>query len=236
MNAKSTQKAGGITRKAERNIIVGNLTQLRRALNLSGVTKNKKTGQLIHSARVPLLKYHDIRTSCDVDLSIATLNGVMATQLVLTACRSHHALRPLIMCTKRLLREAEINDVVSGGVGSYGVFALSLTFIKGRIRHELLAGNTECKGLTDYGNMFRDMLLFYSATPPYFEVNPSDPPPIAAGGRLAGHSTAPLAHPSRSEKLRLGNRNQHGGPKSTLVLCDPQVRQSAFAHGCVPTW
>lgn len=74
---------------------------------------------LIPSARVPLLKYVDVASGLDVDISLGIMDGVLSANLMKKQSESYPAFRPLTLFLKAFMQARGLADVFKGGVSSY---------------------------------------------------------------------------------------------------------------------
>jgi non-canonical poly(A) RNA polymerase PAPD5/7 len=74
---------------------------------------------LIPSARVPLLKYVDVASGLDVDISMGIMDGVLSANLMKKQSESFPAFRPLTLFLKAFMQARGLADVFKGGVSSY---------------------------------------------------------------------------------------------------------------------
>ncbi|KXS18812.1 hypothetical protein M427DRAFT_67441 [Gonapodya prolifera JEL478] len=86
--------------------------------------------QLIHRARVPVLKYVDSATGFDVDVTYGRSDGVSAAQWVRGIVDSDWRVRPLVVAVKLLLHSRDLAEVFSGGLGGYALFCMVLGFLR----------------------------------------------------------------------------------------------------------
>jgi len=89
---------------------------------------------IIAKAKVPILKFVTIHGRLSVDISINQRNGVVASQIVNGFLKDMHgggmALRSLVMITKAFLSQRSMNEVYTGGLGSYSIVCLAVSFLQ----------------------------------------------------------------------------------------------------------
>uniref|UniRef100_A0A1J3H8V1 polynucleotide adenylyltransferase n=1 Tax=Noccaea caerulescens TaxID=107243 RepID=A0A1J3H8V1_NOCCA len=103
------------------------LRALSRALSQRGIAKNIL---VIAKARVPIIKFVEKKSSISFDLSFDMENGPKAAEFIQDAVLRLPPLRPLCMILKVFLQQRELNEVYSGGIGSYALLAMLISFLK----------------------------------------------------------------------------------------------------------
>ncbi|KDQ14046.1 hypothetical protein BOTBODRAFT_33162 [Botryobasidium botryosum FD-172 SS1] len=86
--------------------------------------------RVIANARVPILKFVSSEGRFAIDISLNQINGISAGQIVNNFCCSMPALRPLVLIVKAFLNQNHLNDVFHGGLGSYSVICLVISFLQ----------------------------------------------------------------------------------------------------------
>ncbi|EOA13184.1 hypothetical protein CARUB_v10026211mg [Capsella rubella] len=103
------------------------LRALSRALSQRGIAKNI---QVIAKARVPIIKFVEKKSNIAFDLSFDMDNGPKAAEFIQDAVSKLPPLRPLCLILKVFLQQRELNEVYSGGIGSYALLAMLIAFLK----------------------------------------------------------------------------------------------------------
>ncbi|XP_010520911.1 PREDICTED: non-canonical poly(A) RNA polymerase PAPD5 [Tarenaya hassleriana] len=103
------------------------LRALSKALAQRGIAKNI---QVIGKARVPIIKFVEKKSDIAFDLSFDMDNGPKAAEFIQDAVSRWPPLRPLCLILKVFLQQRELNEVYSGGIGSYALLAMLITFLK----------------------------------------------------------------------------------------------------------
>lgn len=67
-----------------------------------------------------------------VDISINQSNGISAGKIVNSYISALPALKPLVLVIKAFLNQRGMNEVYSGGLGSYSVICLVISFLQVR--------------------------------------------------------------------------------------------------------
>ena len=86
--------------------------------------------QIIRSAKVPLVKLVEKTTKINFDISFNKLDGVKQIKIVESALKSYPEMRYLIVVLKCMLRQRDLHETYHGGVGSFLLFCLVLTFVR----------------------------------------------------------------------------------------------------------
>ncbi|KAK9085266.1 hypothetical protein Sjap_025677 [Stephania japonica] len=97
------------------------LYALSRALSQKGVAKNI---QVIGKARVPIIKFVEKKSGVAFDISFDVENGPKAADFIKDAVRKLPPLRPLCLILKIFLQQRALNEVYSGGIGSYALLTM----------------------------------------------------------------------------------------------------------------
>ncbi|XP_021606696.1 terminal nucleotidyltransferase 4B isoform X2 [Manihot esculenta] len=103
------------------------LQALSRALSQKGIAKKI---QVIAKARVPIVKFIERQSGVSFDISFDVDNGPKAAKFIKDAVSKWPALRPLCLILKLFLQQRELNEVYSGGVGSYALLAMLMAMLK----------------------------------------------------------------------------------------------------------
>ncbi|XP_042483611.1 terminal nucleotidyltransferase 4B [Macadamia integrifolia] len=113
------------------------LKALSRALSQRGIAKKI---QVIGKARVPIIKFVEKRSGISFDISFDVQNGPQAAEFILDAITKIPPLKPLCLILKVFLQQRELNEVYSGGIGSYALLAMLIaqlqTHWRGQVFHD----------------------------------------------------------------------------------------------------
>jgi non-canonical poly(A) RNA polymerase PAPD5/7 len=116
-----------LSRSMEYSDRVTVLHALANTLRRAGVT-DKVT--IIAKAKVPIIKFVTIHGRFAVDVSINQANGVQAGKVINSFLLAMPALRALVLVTKAFLSQRSMNEVFSGGLGSYSIVCLAISFLQ----------------------------------------------------------------------------------------------------------
>lgn len=107
------------------------LHALANTLKRAGIT-SKVT--VISKARVPIVKFVTHFGRLNVDISVNQGNGVKAGKIINGFLRDmrgcEFALRSLIIIAKAFLNQRGMNEVYTGGLGSYSIVCLAISFLQ----------------------------------------------------------------------------------------------------------
>lgn len=85
---------------------------------------------IIAKAKVPIIKFITRHGRFSVDMSINQMNGVKAGKMVKRFLDHIPALRALVLITKSFLSQRSMNEVFTGGLGSYSIVCLAISFLQ----------------------------------------------------------------------------------------------------------
>ncbi|MCL7036102.1 hypothetical protein MKW94_027898 [Papaver nudicaule] len=97
------------------------LNALSKALSQRGIAKKI---QVIAKARVPIIKFIERESGVSFDISFDVENGPKAAEFIKDAITKMPPLRPLCLILKVFLQQRELNEVYSGGIGSYTLLSM----------------------------------------------------------------------------------------------------------------
>ncbi|KAH7851322.1 hypothetical protein Vadar_009801 [Vaccinium darrowii] len=103
------------------------LQALARALSQRGVAKKI---QVIAKARVPIIKFVEKRSGVAFDISFDLENGPKAAEFIEDAVSKWPPLRPLCLILKVFLQQRELNEVYTGGIGSYALLTMLMAMLR----------------------------------------------------------------------------------------------------------
>lgn len=103
------------------------LKALAQALEARHLVRNM---QLVLSARVPIIKFEMIDSGLAFDVSWEVPSGPQGAQVVKQLLEEWPALKPLALVLKVFLTQRELNEVYTGGVGSYTLIIMIVSFLQ----------------------------------------------------------------------------------------------------------
>ncbi|TKY84949.1 hypothetical protein EX895_006029 [Sporisorium graminicola] len=86
--------------------------------------------QVIAKAKVPIIKFVTTYARLKVDISLNHTNGLTTASYVNSWLRKWPHIRPLILVVKYLLMQRGMSEVFSGGLGSYSVIIMVISFLQ----------------------------------------------------------------------------------------------------------
>ena len=86
--------------------------------------------QCIDNAKVPIVKCVDAKSGISVDVSFDVSNGPANVGLIKEYLRRYPALRPLVLVLKCFLLQRKLNEVFSGGIGSYCLILVVMSHLQ----------------------------------------------------------------------------------------------------------
>ena len=86
--------------------------------------------QCIDNAKVPIVKCVDSNSGISVDVSFDVSNGPENVALIQDYLRRYPALRPLVLVLKCFLLQRKLNEVFSGGIGSYCLILVVMSHLQ----------------------------------------------------------------------------------------------------------
>jgi non-canonical poly(A) RNA polymerase PAPD5/7 len=121
----------------------------------------KKSIKFIDTALIPLIKIHatDEYNNMQMDISLQDGKhyGIKCVDLVKRFMTEYEALEPLLFVLKNLLKNANLNDPYTGGLSSYGLILMVVSYLQSQIE-----SNKSIK-ITDgnLGRLFMEFLCYY---------------------------------------------------------------------------
>ena len=135
------------------------LQSLANTMKRAGIT-DKVT--IIGKAKVPIIKFITRHGRFSVDISINQTNGVKTGNMINRFLKELPALRGLVLVTKAFLSQRNMNEVYTGGLGSYSIVCLAISFLqhhpkirRGEIDPSKNLGVLMMDFFDLYGNYFR---------------------------------------------------------------------------------
>ncbi|KAL2466826.1 Nucleotidyltransferase family protein [Abeliophyllum distichum] len=103
------------------------LQALSRALSQRGIAKKI---QVIARARVPIIKFVEKKSGVSFDISFDVPNGPKGAEYITDAISKWPPLRPLCLILKVFLQQRELNEVYTGGIGSYALLVMLIAMLQ----------------------------------------------------------------------------------------------------------
>ncbi|PRD28221.1 UNVERIFIED_CONTAM: Non-canonical poly(A) RNA polymerase PAPD5 [Trichonephila clavipes] len=105
------------------------LNTLSQALQNNGILKSDI--EIIASAKVPIVRVLHSPSGIKVDISFNMNNGVKSARLIKKLMKEHPSLPKLVLVLKQFLLHRNLNEVYNGGMSSYCLTLLIVSFLKG---------------------------------------------------------------------------------------------------------
>uniref|UniRef100_A0A146ZLI2 Terminal nucleotidyltransferase 4A n=1 Tax=Fundulus heteroclitus TaxID=8078 RepID=A0A146ZLI2_FUNHE len=86
--------------------------------------------KVLDKATVPIIKLTDSFTEVKVDISFNMKGGVDAAKLIREFKEKYPVLPYLVLVLKQFLLQRDLNEVFTGGIGSYSLFLMAVSFLQ----------------------------------------------------------------------------------------------------------
>ncbi|KAH1000773.1 hypothetical protein HUJ04_013066 [Dendroctonus ponderosae] len=86
--------------------------------------------KVLDKASVPIVKLVDKKTEIRVDISFNMSNGVKSAELIKTYIEQFPVLAKLVYVLKQFLLERDLNEVFTGGISSYSLILMCISFLQ----------------------------------------------------------------------------------------------------------
>ncbi|XP_077165891.1 terminal nucleotidyltransferase 4B [Paroedura picta] len=97
--------------------------------------------KVLDKATVPIIKLTDSSTEVKVDISFNVRNGVKAAHLIADFIKKYPVLPYLVLVLKQFLLQRDLNEVFTGGIGSYSLFLMAVSFLQLHPREDACTPN-----------------------------------------------------------------------------------------------
>lgn len=111
------------------------LYTLRDELVRRGVCEEGRT-TVLDKASVPIIKITDKMTGIKVDISFNVTNGLTSAELIQCFLQEFPSLPYLVLVLKQFVYQRDLNEVYTGGIGSYSLILLAVSFLQLQTRAE----------------------------------------------------------------------------------------------------
>jgi len=85
---------------------------------------------VITTAKVPIIKFQDRKSHCFIDIAFQVNTGIENTKIVQSFLAQYPLLRPLTLVIKYYLKQNNLNDTWSGGIGSYTLVIMITSYLQ----------------------------------------------------------------------------------------------------------
>ncbi|XP_053323587.1 terminal nucleotidyltransferase 4A [Spea bombifrons] len=90
----------------------------------------KSSIKVLDKATVPIIKLSDKETDVRVDISFNVKTGVKAAQFIKDCMKEYSVLPYLILVLKQFLLQRDLNEVFTGGISSYSLILMAISFLQ----------------------------------------------------------------------------------------------------------
>nr|XP_019935736.1 PREDICTED: non-canonical poly(A) RNA polymerase PAPD5 [Paralichthys olivaceus] len=97
--------------------------------------------KVLDKATVPIIKLTDSFTEVKVDISFNVKSGVKAARLIKEFKEKYPVLPYLVLVLKQFLLQRDLNEVFTGGIGSYSLFLMAVSFLQLHYREDVCSRN-----------------------------------------------------------------------------------------------
>ncbi|XP_075693634.1 terminal nucleotidyltransferase 4B isoform X2 [Rhinoderma darwinii] len=111
--------------------------------------------KVLDKATVPIIKLTDSYTEVKVDISFNVQNGVKAAKLIKDFIEKYPVLPYLVLVLKQFLLQRDLNEVFTGGIGSYSLFLMAVSFLQLHPREDA------CSPDANYGVLLIEFFELY---------------------------------------------------------------------------
>uniref|UniRef100_A0AAR2LW02 Terminal nucleotidyltransferase 4A n=1 Tax=Pygocentrus nattereri TaxID=42514 RepID=A0AAR2LW02_PYGNA len=117
------------------------LQQLEQALRKNNVAEPYSI-KVLDKATVPIIKLTDQETEVKVDISFNVETGVKAARFIKDYVKKYTVLPYLIFVLKQFLLQRDLNEVFTGGISSYSLILMVISFLQLHPRFDARTPNT----------------------------------------------------------------------------------------------
>ncbi|XP_011865835.1 PREDICTED: non-canonical poly(A) RNA polymerase PAPD5-like [Vollenhovia emeryi] len=98
--------------------------------------------KVLDKASVPIVKLTDKESEIKVDISFNMNNGVKSAELINSFKKQYPVLEKLVMVLKQFLLQRDLNEVFTGGISSYSLILMTISFLQLHPRKDIHCSNT----------------------------------------------------------------------------------------------
>ncbi|XP_014671434.1 PREDICTED: non-canonical poly(A) RNA polymerase PAPD5-like isoform X2 [Priapulus caudatus] len=95
-----------------------------------------ETIKVLDKASVPIIKLTDKKTEVKVDISFNMNNGVRSAKLIREFIDMYPSLPYMVLVLKQFLLQRDLNEVFTGGISSYSLILLTVSFLQLHPRYD----------------------------------------------------------------------------------------------------
>ena len=86
--------------------------------------------KVLDKATVPIIKLTDTKTQIKVDISFNMRSGIQTAELIREYKRQYPVLSKLVLVLKQFLLQHDLNEVFTGGISSYSLILMCISFLQ----------------------------------------------------------------------------------------------------------
>lgn len=162
---------------------------------------------VLDKTSVPIVKFTDKWTEVKVDISFNMQTGLLSAKKIKTFLKQYPLLDKLVMIIKQFLYQRNLNEVYTGGIGSYSLILLIVSFLQ---HHPRARADLEDANL---GILLTEFFELYGRNFNYAKV----------GINVDGTGS-------------YFNKMEHGMNESTLCIIDPADPTNNVGRVCFGLW
>ncbi|XP_071558592.1 terminal nucleotidyltransferase 4A [Temnothorax nylanderi] len=98
--------------------------------------------KVLDKASVPIVKLTDKESEIKVDISFNMNNGVKSAELIKSFKTQYPVLEKLVIVLKQFLLQRDLNEVFTGGISSYSLILMTISFLQLHPRKDIHCPNT----------------------------------------------------------------------------------------------
>ena len=149
------------TPKLGQNVSLNNQKLLKQLFEFIRQQPWVKDAKFIASASMPIIKLISVPqyNSIPIDISIQDERhfGLQCVDLVKNFISQYESLKPLVLALKNILKQANLNDPYKGGISSYGLILMIVSFLQTQKRSGLDISVSQ----NNLGKLFFDCVNYY---------------------------------------------------------------------------
>ena len=169
---------------------------------------------VLDKTSVPIIKFIDKMTEVKVDISFNQEGGLVCVRLIQTFVQQYPMLPKLIAVLKQFLTQRQLNEVYYGGISSYSLFLLLLSFL------QLHPRNGATDTTANLGVLLIEFFELYGRNFNYNKTGIS----VLDGGSYFSKDDLQLSNPELADNNAL------------LFIWDPVSPQENASKGCYGMW
>ena len=86
--------------------------------------------EVVKGARIPIIKFTESESQIEFDITFNEVGGLAVLEEIKKAFQTHPEIKYLILLMKLFLRQRKLNNSFTGGIGSFLLFCMILSFLR----------------------------------------------------------------------------------------------------------